>query len=269
MKNLKHVTTIQSNTPGKTIAIVAGIHGNETGTLQALRLAQESISIDNGTIHYVVGNPLAVEKGVRFVENNLNRAFKANQNVTPPTYEQRRALELMELFDTCDALLDLHSVSNPKATPFIICEKEYFDIAKKFPFPIRSSGWNKIEPGSTDFYMSTHGKIGLCLECGFHEDPEVPNRALEGIKTFLSLMGNIKIPMPADNFEQKEISASDVHISKTNFILAREFTDFEFVPKDTLIGYDEHVEFRMPKDGILIFARSSTTPNQEVVIMSF
>ena len=268
MKTPKDIKTIRGELPGKTIAIVAGIHGNEKGALKALELALDSFHITNGVVHFVIGNPLAIKQGVRFVESNLNRAFKPNQHIESPTYEQKRARELMSLFDTCDALLDLHSVSNPKATPFIICEKKYFDIAKKFPFPIRSSGWNKIEPGGTDFYMSTQDKIGICLECGYHDDPKVTERALEGIKIFLGIMGNSSFPVPQDNDQQKEINATEIYITKENFVLADEFSDFTYAPAGKLIGHDGNNEYRMPSDGIVIFARATDKPGQEAVIIS-
>lgn len=264
------ITTIRGTLSGKTIAIFAGVHGNEIGSITAMQEAISSIILERGTVHYIVGNPRALEQNVRFTEMNLNRAFIRGSLANPTledTYERRRAKELIPLLDTCDALLDIHSVSNKQATPFIICEKEYFPLARQFPFTIVSSGWNAIEPGSTDYYMSTSGKPGLCLECGYHNDPMVSQRALNGIRLFLGLMGNIPYT-PADTVQQKEINATNVYITKNNFALARAFNDFESVEQGHLIGHDGPIEFKMPKNGFVIFARNSDKPGQEAVVLS-
>ncbi|OGY34512.1 MAG: hypothetical protein A3D99_03390 [Candidatus Andersenbacteria bacterium RIFCSPHIGHO2_12_FULL_45_11] len=264
------ITTQRGPLPGKTVAIVAGVHGNEQGGIAAITEAISSIPIERGTVHYIIGNPKALEKSVRFTEMNLNRAFiqgPLQNQALETTYERGRAKELMPLLDTCDALLDIHSVGNQKATPFIICEKEYFSLARQFPFPIISSGWNAIEPGSTDYYMSTSGKPGLCLECGYHNDPIVSKRALNGIRIFLGLMGNIPYT-PAKEVQQKEINATNAYITKNNFTLVRAFSDFEATEQDELIGHDGVLEFRMPKKGFVIFARNSETAGQEAVVLS-
>lgn len=265
------ILTIKAPEPGKIVAVIAGIHGNEQGGVTALVNAVSSFVIEKGTVHYVIGNPLALKHNVRFTEMNLNRAFIRNPLSNPTqesSYERKRAHELMTLFDTCDATLDLHSVNNRLATPFIICEKEHFPLASNFPFPFVSSGWNTIEPGSTDYYMSTVGKPGICLECGYHNDPQTIDRSLDGIKTFLGVMGNISYtPKPAG--KQKVIDAKEVYITKESFSLTREFQDFEQVSKGTIIGHDGNDAFRMPQDGFIIFARNISTSGQEAVILSY
>jgi len=261
---------MRGKNPGTTVAIVAGIHGNETGGVKAIETAVSSFAITHGTVHYVLGNPRALEIGKRFIDINLNRAFlrgNALKKLPAQAYEGKRALELMPLFDTCDALLDLHSVSNEQATPFIICEKEFFGYAKKFPFAIRSSGWGALEPGSTDDYMGTSGKIGICLECGFHHDPKVEERAIDGIRRFLTLMGNVASEPIEDNKDQKEINATTVYVTKKDFKLARPFSDFEAVKAGELVGWDNTAEYRTPHDCIIIFARNMSLPGQEAVII--
>jgi hypothetical protein len=46
----------------------------------------------------------------------------------------------MEILDKCDALLDIHASFTKDSVPFVICEKQSFDIARILPnFPIRSN----------------------------------------------------------------------------------------------------------------------------------
>ncbi len=266
---LQEITTIKGKNPGKTVAIIAGIHGNEQGGLRAIEEAILSIPVENGTVHHIVGNPRALKQNVRFTEMNLNRAFIRGPLKNPKlenSYERLRAKELMPLLDTCDALLDIHSVAKQRSTPFIICEPSYFPIAKKLPFPIISNGWNTLEPGGTDYYMSTAGKIGICIECGQHTDPIVPKRALKGIRAFLQLMGNISGEPIPDTPNQKIITVIDILITKIDFKLAKDFYDFEPVTKGQLLGIDGQEEYKAPSNGVVIFARPVNTPDQEAII---
>lgn len=265
-----NVITKKGTVSGKTVAVLAGIHGNEKAGVTALHKAISSLQITGGIVHFIIGNPRALAENVRFTEMNLNRAFIRGPLKYPEletTYERERAKELMPLLDTCDALLDLHTVKNPKTVPFIISESAYFPIAEKFPLPIISSGWNSIEPGSTDYYMSTNSKPALCLECGYHEDPVAITRAENGIRIFLQIMGNIEASLPLPTYTQKRIDAIDVYLTKQSFTRCRDFSDFETVSKDELVGKDASHEFRMPYDGIIIFARDVDKPNIEAVII--
>ncbi len=263
------LTTIHGLEPGKTVAIFAGVHGNEQGGIPALHKAISSITLERGTVHYIIGNPKALEKNVRFTEMNLNRAFIRGPLKNPDletTYERMRAKELMSVLDTCDALLDIHSVRNKQATPFIICEPEYFYLGKKLPFPIISNGWNTIEPGGTDYYMNSCGKPGICIECGHHSDPLVQERAFAGIQIFLQLMGNISGEPLKNTPNQQVISVTSVHITVKSFRLARTFYDFEPVTKNELLGYDGNSEFRAPDNGIVVFARDASGPGEEAIV---
>ncbi len=265
---MKNITTIHGSKPGKTIAILAGVHGNEQGGIRAI---QEAISlpIKSGTVHYIIGNPRALEQNVRFTEMNLNRAFIRGPLKNPSledTYERIRAMELMPLLDTCDALLDIHSVNNKQATPFVICEPDYFDIAKKLPFSIISNGWNDIEPGGTDYYMSTAGKPGICIECGYHNDPNVTTLALGSVRIFLQIMGSISGPILQENNNQRIVSVTDAYITKTKFQLARPFSDFEPITKDELLGHDGDKEYRAPRNGIVVFARNTSRAGEEAIV---
>lgn len=260
----------KGNQDGVVTAIIAGVHGNEIGGVEAWYRAIDLFTIERGTVYYILGNPLAVEKEIRYVEMNLNRAFirgALHNSKLEATYERKRAKEIMPFLDKCNALLDIHSVANERTVPFVICEPQYSPLAKKFPFPIRSGGWNTVEPGSTDYYMSTSGKPGISLECGYHLDRAVVERALEGIRIFLSMMGNISTSAIPDNLEQKEVLAEEAYMTLENFKLARKFDDFTNISKGELIGYDGSRELRSPRNAVLIFARNVDRPGEEAFIL--
>src|SRR5581483_4501628 len=111
---------VSASKPSKTCLVIVGsVHGNEpAGRVAMEKVAELSTSgawkID-GDVYGLIGNPRAVEKGERFVEENLNRAFGRAEN--PNSYEAKRAEEIAQWFKELAAehsemyLLDLHSVS--------------------------------------------------------------------------------------------------------------------------------------------------------------
>ena len=165
------ITYIGQN-PGLSTAIFVGVHGNEPCGIRAIENFFKHNSIENGTVIVVFANPHAVEKNVRFTEFNLNRAFK-NIDEYPDeiksTYEVQRAQELKKILEDVDVLLDIHSSTSIESEPFVICEQNAMTYVNAFPesFSKVVSGFDNLQPGGTDWYMNSVGKVGICIECGF------------------------------------------------------------------------------------------------------
>jgi predicted deacylase len=96
-----------SGTP--TIAVVGGIHGDEPCGVHAVEtLLAADLDFDR-TVKFIVANEAACERGVRYVDEDLNRAFPGDPN--GDTHEGRLAHELgMEVAD-CQVLA-LHSTQS-------------------------------------------------------------------------------------------------------------------------------------------------------------
>ena len=268
---IKGVNTIHGSGDGPTVAIVGGIHGDEIQTVRALNHLASRTSIQFGAVHFVLGNPEAVARGERYLEFNLNRLFSENTlRGSVDSTEHRRARELMELFGRCDGLLDIHTVKNPRTTPFVICRTEDFELVKYLDFPIRSNGWDQIEPGGTDDFMARRRKIGVCIECGYHEDPDVVSRASEAATTFLRLMGCVSGDRELrPTLDQRTVMATFAFKAVRPFRRAQPFPDFQPVAKGELIGWHGEEPFCATEDGILIFARdvSQNRLGAEAVVM--
>ncbi len=77
------------------ITIMAAQHGNE---LLGMQLVPFMISNHPSLLDYcdvIVGNPEAYDKGVRYIESDLNRSYAIGSE----TYEQRRANEIKRMLD--------------------------------------------------------------------------------------------------------------------------------------------------------------------------
>lgn len=89
------------------VLVIGGLHGNEPLGIEIVR-ALERDPIPN--VSALFGNPVAIEKGVRFIESDLNRVFPGKANGVT---EERRAAYLMDACKGYDVVLDFHNTHAP------------------------------------------------------------------------------------------------------------------------------------------------------------
>ena len=108
------VAQLGSGTPE--LAVVAGIHGDEPGGVRAIeRLLDERPSVER-PVKLVVANEKALERQVRFVDEDLNRAFPGDPGAK--THEGQLAHRLVEELEGC-LTFSMHSTQS-HAEPFAI-----------------------------------------------------------------------------------------------------------------------------------------------------
>lgn len=268
MRN-NEVITVRGKNPGKTSAIFCGVHGNEVCGMQAFESILPNLQIESGEVHFVYANPKAIELNVRKTDFDLNRSFKPDLTaLQKASYEYGRAEELKVILNQCDALLDIHSSLVPLSQKFIICEPNAHAITKYQPIDILVSGFDLIEPGGTDYYMNKIGKIGICVECGTYLDPNGAQIAKESIMAFLAAQGHItKVLVEQKN--QRKITVYTIYITQNpGFTLAKQFADFEELPKDTLIGTDGDQQIFADRDCVILFAQNGKDANEEGFLLA-
>lgn len=252
--------------PGKKLAVFAGVHGNEKAGVFALERLIKNLEIEAGEVYFVYANPRAIEQDVRYTEKNLNRCFLEK---TSDSYEEKRARELMSILDECDALLDLHASNNKEATPFVICEKDYREIAKIFNFEIVSFGWDDIEPGATDGYMYKQSKPGIGLECGsVYQSEENSDLAYNSVLQFLNYFGVISKPVEYNQKPQKVVQVFQAAKKKTeDFSFVKDFADFEELTPGQVFARDGKEEYVARENECIIFPNSKKKIGEEVFIL--
>src|SRR5690242_12123871 len=87
------------------IGIVGAMHGNESGPAIIEKLKKLKV---RKTIKYIIANPEAREKNVRFIDSDLNRSFPGKKD---GNREERLAYQLRKIGKDIDILIDLHSCS--------------------------------------------------------------------------------------------------------------------------------------------------------------
>jgi succinylglutamate desuccinylase len=101
------------------VAIVGGIHGDEPcGPSAVDDLLKADLEIQR-PVKLIVANEEALEEGVRYLEEDLNRAFPGDPDAD--THEGRLAHELLREIRGCD-ILSLHSTQS-YAAPFALVDE--------------------------------------------------------------------------------------------------------------------------------------------------
>ena len=254
---------------GPTSIILVGIHGNEKCGVYAMEKLLPSLEIERGRVFIGYGNPRAIEQDVRFTETNINRMFKSDELISEGdrnSYEYSRAQFLKKYLDQADALLDVHSSFTPGARPFIICEPNAKGIVEYLPMDLVVSGFDKWQPGGTDYYMNANGKIGICVECGYLGDSAATQMAEQSIIAFLTARGHIK--GDSKIYQQSSAKVYSLYITKTDkFRLSKPFEDFEKILAGQIIGIDGDEEIKSPKDSFILFARDRNKIGDEAFLL--
>lgn len=252
---------------GPTSMILVGVHGNEKCGIEAVKKILPSLEIQRGRVLIGYGNPKAIEQNVRYTDSNLNRMFKPDQMLSEKekaSYEYIRSQFLRKYLDQADALLDIHASLTPASQKFVICEKNAEAITKYLPFSKVVSGFDKEQPGGTDYYMNRQGKIGICIECGYFDDTTSTEIAEKSMISFLTARGNITGNLK--DYSQTYIQINSMYITKINFVLSKQFKDFEEVTIDHLIGIDGKDEIKAQSDGVILFARNRNRAGEEAFL---
>jgi predicted deacylase len=172
---------------GATLVVFGGVHGNETGGARALRKIAKTLPgfapKMRGRVYFLAGNTRALQKGVRFVDADLNRHWtlgnvKRNQSDSDggaqvsEDREQRELLRILnEILRSAHGevyALDLHSTS-AEGVPFATVGDTLRNraFAQKFPVTILLGIEEQLE-GTILEYLNNAGAVTLGYEGGQH-----------------------------------------------------------------------------------------------------
>ena len=264
----EEIIQLKGREKGTTSIILVGVHGDEKCGIEALEKSLPILEIKRGIVLFGYGNPRAIKANKRYTEANLNRMF-IDENFTPKekeSYEYQRAQFLKNYLNKADALLDIHASSIPNSRAFIICEANAGEIVKFFPVNLVVSGFDRVEPGGTDYYMNTKGKVGICLECGYMKDPQTTRVAEKSIFAFLKARGHVNNDLIPER--QLYIQMFKKYFAKTDkFTLSKPFENFEVVEANQPIGIDGQEEVKALKRSQILFAHNGTKIGDEVFLL--
>jgi succinylglutamate desuccinylase len=176
----------------------------------------------------------------------------------------------MKILDECDALLDLHAFRYKEGYPFIICEKDSYDLASKMDFKFITSGWDKFDIGSTDGYMRSMGKDALCLELGSTtKEQEYLPLAIKSINQFLKYYGAIQDNVMFSNRKQKYLKLKNRIFKKTNeFKFSKKYKTCDHLKQSAAYALDDKKVYTAKIGEYVLFPDDSGPIGDEVCLIA-
>lgn len=184
----KYLLTVMGLTHGNEVAGVSVI--NET-----LNYVRQSKLLLAGPTAFILGNPEAARRQVRFLERDLNRSFNRQSK---DTMEERRVSEIQPILAQSRFLLDFHQTMEPSETPFWIFPysangiKLAAILASDLPVITHWYGGFSQEGMCTDEFVNSIGGTGVTLELG--QNGFSPYHIAVGFKVLLQALTGIQNP---------------------------------------------------------------------------
>jgi succinylglutamate desuccinylase len=172
--SIPYVINIASENPGKHIAFVIGVHGNEPAGIMAAEKLHKSLVenpeiLKGGKVSFVLGNPDALKRDQKFVYSDLNQSFNTKiQNGS----ESKRVTELSQYFkdnSDIDLFLDVYtSVKNkPRVVFYVSNNFEDLKLMSKISrFGLYVNINPEMFPGNLILESSKHGIPSYAVSFG-------------------------------------------------------------------------------------------------------
>jgi len=199
----------------KKILIVSGTHGNELNPVWAVKKFRNLInkSPQSKSLEFILGNPKALEQGVRYIDVDLNRSFNVLKNESNKNfYEINRSEFLINEYgfqrpQSCPIVIDLHTTTSCMGTSIVMYGRRQRDyclaaiLQAKFGLPIYLHEKDKNQTG----FLVEAWPCGLVIEIGpvaqNHYDSEITERFLVILDFLGDLMNNLennRINLPSE-----------------------------------------------------------------------
>lgn len=269
------VWTFSAREPGPHVVVQSLTHGNEVcGAIAVDRLLDEGLRPARGTVSFVFANVGAYRSfdradpfASRCLDEDFNRVWSAEVlDGARQTRDLARARELRPVIDRADALLDLHSMTDP-CPPLALAgtRDKGLALARAVGVPL----WIIIDAGHAAgkrlrdyafFDNPADPRAALLVECGQHWERAAPEVALESTLRFLAHCGTIPQAELAARVgtatppPQRAIAITRVvTIATDHFAFTLPVHGLMVVPKaGTVIAHDGAEEIATPHDDCVL-----------------
>lgn len=235
--------------PGDPVAVVVGgIHGDEPSGVEAIRNLEDALDYLRG-VKYMFANPRAIERGVRYVDVDMNRVFPGDPD--SPDLERRLAAEVCRETAGLPALALHSTVSSPEPFAFVAgVNRDVLEIASRLPVryvvdesAITAGSYTQCSPvvsvevgcQDTDAAVETAERL---IEAFLQATDAVTGESPETDTTYLSVVRSV----PKQEGVSYEVVAD-------NFSLVEEGEVYARTPDDVLRAEEAFVPVLMSSDG--------------------
>jgi len=199
----------------KKILIVSGTHGNELNPVWAVKKFRnlKNTSLQSKSLEFTLGNPKALEKGLRYIDVDLNRSFNVLKNASNQNfYEVNRSEYLINEYGSqghksCPIVIDLHTTTSCMGSSIVMYGRRQRDfclaaiLQAKFGLPIYLHEKDIKQTG----FLVEAWPCGLVIEIGpvaqNHYDSEIAERfliILDFLGELINNLENNRINLPSE-----------------------------------------------------------------------
>ena len=235
------------------VAVVGSIHGDEPEGAKAIeRLLAEDVDYSK-PVKYIVANPPALERGVRYIDADMNRIFPGDGE--SDDIERRLAARVCEETKECTSLV-LHSTRS-YSEPFALVSQydpEVFELASNLPV-------DKVvdESALSEGSFTRCGSV-VSVECGLQGTEEAADAAERVVRAFLDLTGVAEMGYePGDDAREPDYFAigdpvpkesdMDYELLVENFVEVREGETYARSNGEPVVAERDFYPILMSEDG--------------------
>ena len=271
------VGRIDGRPGGPLLIVTVALHGNELASvIAAERVLERARALGEqpaGTIVVIAGNREAMARGVRFIDEDLNRAWDRDESSRKQSTE---AAEMREILATIEPLLcerrervvliDLHTFSGP-GPPFVTVGDSLRNraLASLFPWTLILGLEEQVDGALLEF-MGSAGMITMGAEAGQHTDAAAVDRHEALLIVALTKLGIVKT-WPAEEVESAErvleaagrglprvVEIRHRHAVRNGdgFRMEPGFRNLQEIARGQLLAHDHEGPIRAPEDGFIL-----------------
>ena len=278
---------------GPLLIVIAAIHGNEQAGVRALRLVEKMLQVEpitnpsfslHGKIVGLIGNTKAIEKGVRFIDQDLNRMWLPsnlshilNKKVDDLNTEESELLSLLECIEEISNaydpeelyILDLHTTSSGGGI-FAIPNNDArsLEIAKNLHAPVVLDMLKAISGTTLHYFNKKKAErpitTSVTFEAGQHDDYLSVNRCIAAVVNCLKSINSVRSDDVENIHDEILISYSsnlpklsrllykhDILPSDT-FVMKPGYNNFDPVKEGDILAYDQKGEIKAKRSGLIL-----------------
>lgn len=210
---------------GPLLVVTAGVHGNEPAGIYALERIFENLYKDAPMLHGKIiglsGNRQGLKKGVRYIDEDLNRIWTLANLAT----QKADSSEKKEMFHILRILqqnltaryprhyfIDCHTTSSESA-PYLSAQdqNENLSWARQFPLHI-VRGFSDLIQGGLDAYETRMGMTGFVCEAGQHQS----KASIENLEGMIWLALHQVCGLPFEDLEHFPKAVHNIEKKRTS-----------------------------------------------------
>lgn len=176
----------------KTLFICA-THGDEDFSIPVMEEIEKRYSKNKYNYDWIVGNPKALQKKVRFIDVDLNR--NAPGDLGSSSYEEHRAAEIIRIAENFDLVIDIHGAKSDCGVCTIVSRPSLQNLLLATQLNCKNNViWNSISSKHTGPLNQHIGKPAIELECGPKNSKTIYKILHQVISEYLEKQNNLVLP---------------------------------------------------------------------------